>query len=191
MTVDMHPFSPARIETVTVNQICCRNCGASMGTIDHLIDRLDKKPAPITAGPWSCKGCGSSWMIEVYSETDVRSRSYRPEEIDVPCFDLLVLPPQNKPVYFVARSSDYNRKIDGSTKPYQGKAYFYDEHTCPTNWLRCEHIVFDGNHDPHGLFEYVGSADSELARQQWEAEDVDFVRMFPQLAPAVWPPRIK
>ena len=33
--------------------------------------------------------------------------------------------------------------------------YFYEEHTCPTNWLRIPMISVAGNHDPHGLFEFV------------------------------------
>lgn len=34
--------------------------------------------------------------------------------------------------------------------------FFFEEHTCPTNWLRdVEEITFEGDHDPHGLFKFV------------------------------------
>lgn len=33
--------------------------------------------------------------------------------------------------------------------------YYYHEHTCPTNLLRCEEIFFEGRLDTHGLFTLV------------------------------------
>jgi hypothetical protein len=39
------------------------------------------------------------------------------------------------------------------------KRYFYEEHTCPTNYLGVEMVVDlnDGDTDPHGIFEFVGA----------------------------------
>lgn len=36
-----------------------------------------------------------------------------------------------------------------------GSEYFYQEHTCPTNLVRCEEIIASGEEDPHGIFELV------------------------------------
>lgn len=34
--------------------------------------------------------------------------------------------------------------------------YYYNEHTCPTNWFRnVEEIIFQKDKDPHGVFEFV------------------------------------
>jgi hypothetical protein len=35
--------------------------------------------------------------------------------------------------------------------------YFYNEHTCPTNFSGFTMISCDGDHDPHGIFEFVES----------------------------------
>jgi len=39
-----------------------------------------------------------------------------------------------------------------------GCEYFYDEHTCPVNWMGVECLYDNRNNDtdPHGMFEYVG-----------------------------------
>lgn len=33
--------------------------------------------------------------------------------------------------------------------------YYYEEHTCPINLMRCVEIIADGVSDPHGIFEIV------------------------------------
>lgn len=41
--------------------------------------------------------------------------------------------------------------------------YFYDEHTCPTNFLsQVERISFNGDNDPHGVFEFVSVVDGHF-----------------------------
>ena len=35
------------------------------------------------------------------------------------------------------------------------KQFFYEEHTCPSNLLKSEEIIADGEVDPHGIFELV------------------------------------
>lgn len=41
--------------------------------------------------------------------------------------------------------------------------YFYDEHTCPTNWTsEIEEISVGADHDPHGIFEFVSAEDGHL-----------------------------
>jgi hypothetical protein len=40
------------------------------------------------------------------------------------------------------------------------QASFYNEHTCPKNWLyKVEEIECEGDTDPHGLFQFVSVAD--------------------------------
>jgi hypothetical protein len=74
-------------------------------------------------------------------------------------YDLLVLPPQTKPVYFIVEREDdpqYNQ-TDESRK------FLYESHSCPTNWLQLVHMAHDGDNDPHGLILYVGNKkESEL-----------------------------
>lgn len=71
-------------------------------------------------------------------------------------YHLLVLPPQDKPVYFIVESPDYDQ-TDSQRK------FLYESHSCPTNWLNPIHISHDGDNDPHGLIRYVGTRkESEL-----------------------------
>lgn len=64
--------------------------------------------------------------------------------------NLLVIPPRDKPVYFV---------VEGiaavGDPPGEGKDYFYEEHSCPTNYVECEAIIYEGDEDPHGVFQFV------------------------------------
>ncbi len=35
--------------------------------------------------------------------------------------------------------------------------YYYEEHTCPSNFLGVEKVMDDsGDEDPHGIFAFVG-----------------------------------
>lgn len=62
-------------------------------------------------------------------------------------YDILCLPPQNKSVYFIVESL--------SDSDPESKSYYYEEHSCPTNYIRVVEIITDGDSDPHGLFDYV------------------------------------
>jgi len=33
--------------------------------------------------------------------------------------------------------------------------YFYEEHTCPINFIRIHGIAYNGESDPHGLFSFI------------------------------------
>jgi hypothetical protein len=74
-------------------------------------------------------------------------------------YDLLVLPPQTKPIYFIVEREDdpnYNQ-TDRERK------FLYESHSCPTNWLQPIYMVHDGDNDPHGLILYVANKkESEL-----------------------------
>lgn len=77
-------------------------------------------------------------------------------------YDILVLRPQKQNIYFIVNdraSSDDIHKDD-----YDNNKYFYNEHTCPTNWINNVDFIIDQNSlsaDPHGLFEYVKSVKLE------------------------------
>lgn len=71
-------------------------------------------------------------------------------------YDLLVLPPQDKPVYFIVERDDdprYNQD-DASRK------FLYEMHSCPTNWLKPIYMFHDGDPDPHGVIRYVANKKS-------------------------------
>lgn len=57
------------------------------------------------------------------------------------------------------------------------KRYFYEEHTCPINYMRIPLISFNGDRDPHGLFKF-----EEAVWMIREDADEDYLcEIFPQL----------
>lgn len=65
-------------------------------------------------------------------------------------YDLLVLPPQKEPVYFIVE-----RDTDEEYITHDHAEFLYNEHSCPVNWLRPIHVQQEADTDPHGLIEYV------------------------------------
>lgn len=57
------------------------------------------------------------------------------------------------------------------------KRYFYEEHTCPINFISIPLISFNGDRDPHGLFNF-----EEAVWMIREDADEDYLcEIFPQL----------
>jgi hypothetical protein len=77
----------------------------------------------------------------------------------VKTLDILVLPPQDKPVFFFVIGDRDDPKGVSSNDIAQteaSKSILYNDITCPTNWMgRVVEISTEGNHDPHGLFRYL------------------------------------
>ena len=104
-------------------------------------------------------------------------------------YDLLVLPPQDKPVYFIVERDDnpeYNQTDDE-------RKFLYESHSCPTNWLRPVYMAHDGDSDPHGLIRYVGNRKaSELPKDDIMSpnEQTDAFDEWIASTKGVIPPRI-
>lgn len=72
-------------------------------------------------------------------------------------FDLVLLKvePEAHPLYLVIKA---RRWPDSDTAEERAShdQYFYDEHTCPTNWIDdVLAIISDGDEDPHGFATFV------------------------------------
>lgn len=75
-------------------------------------------------------------------------------------------------------------EFDSLDKIREYDRYFYEEHTCPTNFIRTEAIVTDGDFDAHGVFRYVDSAwltEEYIAAKEAGTEQESLTRMFPLL----------
>lgn len=68
---------------------------------------------------------------------------------------LLRLATTDGPVFFVI--SGIHIWEDSETDEYlqSGRAYFYEEYSCPTNFIDVEAIYTPTEDDPHGVFEHV------------------------------------
>lgn len=128
----------------------CPHCGKVDGRLDHLLAAAATKPYGF--GPWECYGC-KQYYAGMLSNIDgtpsvATTKSDKPKSEEV--YDLLVLSPQDKPVYLIVSTEDYGRKE-------RDQSFYYNEHTCPTNWIKdVVGIVIGNDPDPHGLFEFVG-----------------------------------
>lgn len=66
---------------------------------------------------------------------------------------LLKITTPAKPIYFVIEGlAIWPETIEELCSHEQ---YFYEEHTCPTNFIRIPLIAQGGDLDPHGVFEFV------------------------------------
>lgn len=134
-------------EIKTIRYFTCPNGCAHQFSVEHLFAALAPEPGRTRmAGPWHCDDCGQGWRI-TYDATSL---------VDVsPAGDCkrthwvtLELPPQSSPVRFRVRGVRFTESID-----VESERYFYEEHTCPTNWLRnVDRVEIDGEEDPHGLW---------------------------------------
>lgn len=153
----------------------CPSCGQDAGSVDHLLNLK-------TSTSWYCDSCGEKYALTFHGggRVDIAKDKGR----KVTTLDLLVLRPQDKPVYFIVegmRFEDepsvidkihYNAaKLRGEsvtleisertdTEEHGHKQFYYESHSCPTNWLKPEMVYFDGDSDPHGVIEFVAYVDS-------------------------------
>lgn len=152
--------------------IVCPSCGKDDGfRCDNIVT---EKPGRFF-GPWYCDGCGAAITGSRADNGDIEIEVRNERKIDT--IDLLVLEPQDKPVYFLVPGSRYEggHWDDDSRTEDESKQYHYDESSCPTNWLHPEAIRIGGDNDPHGLIKYLGYRDYSAlppsdygCRQAWE-----------------------
>lgn len=89
-------------------------------------------------------------------------------------YDILCLPPQEKPIYFVVPS----RMGDDA----ETNAYRFEEGDCPTNFFLggITTIITDGDTDPHGLFEYVKSVSDPEFLERAHSPEEEWKKIIPE-----------
>lgn len=90
---------------------------------------------------------------------------------------LLRLDPQEHPVYFVVETYGDPPATEDDREHLM---YFYEEHSCPTNYIRCEAIISKNDTDPHGLFTYVRSIPRPKALDEAHYADALWNGAFPE-----------
>jgi len=110
---------------------------------------------------WSCNECQENVDIERVSETDFRTISTGKKNTPVTVTLQSVTEPK---IILKLNAWKYAHSQGMTSEDYEShQRYFYDEHTCPTNWTRdIVEIIFKGDHDPHGVFEFVSVIDGHL-----------------------------
>jgi ribosomal protein L37AE/L43A len=136
----------ANIITETTHYIECPYCHKSKERIDHLFEENTNRKET-SFGPWYCDECGGSYEGVVRGQ-DVFIKLNTNKRKD----DSLVFL-RNGNVLLIVKGMYFDGDLD---KGHQ--EYFYNEHTCPTNYFKSVEMVVDlktGDTDPHGIFEYV------------------------------------
>lgn len=135
--------------------VACCVCNAHEFRIDHI--GLGQKVI------WSCDYCGNQLEITPNAAS---------------C-EVVVCGPKQTPVTITLRSKTvppitlklhawkYAHSANDSAEAHEHhQRYYYDEHTCPTNFMsQVEQIIFEGDEDPHGVFEFVSVENGHLVRQ--------------------------
>lgn len=145
--------------------VCCPHCGEEAGRVDHLFDDREWREA----GPWYCESCGDAYKVRVNSPTDIEVEPVAGHKIDT--FVLLKIEPQEKPVFFVVKGLQIGTREEGHER------YYYEEHSCPTNYVRCEAIISESDSDPHGIFSFVRSIPIP---EENEPDQEDWALFFPE-----------
>lgn len=135
--------------------IVCPHCGDGDGfECEHILSGELRK-----FGPWHCDKCGHS--ITGQMTTDGLEIEKSAERM-IDTADLLVLRPQDKPVYFIVKGMRFEGvqwPRDEERDENDSNQFFYEEHSCPTNWFRPTTVYVGGDDDPHGLIEFVATRD--------------------------------
>lgn len=126
----------------------CPQCKNYQFAVSH----LEPSSQP---GTWMCEECG------YYSQVTVSGTKEKPEysialtgERGYPITVTLATRTE-PPVIFKLHEWKYGHSAEDSPEEFvEHQRYFYESHTCPTNCLSStEKLIFNGDEDPHGLFE--------------------------------------
>jgi len=130
-----------KIETIT--KAICPHCNEPDSTIDHLLGSNQETK-------WYCDACGGRYSL-TFSESGCDVSPLREWRINL----AVVLMHNN--IFVVVEGAAY-AKDDPSNYDASNLRYFYDEHTCPVNWMgvECLYDAENNDTDPHGLFRFLG-----------------------------------
>lgn len=136
----------AAIHTKTTRMFECPDCGTLTYSYEHF------NGVPTTFGPWYCESCGCSVRGELLADGTIDLERHIDRKADTLVLLRLDVPgTEDKPVHIVVKGMVFYP--DGGEPDVRSKndVYFYNEHTCPWNYLGLP-IKEGDNTDPHGLF---------------------------------------
>ena len=147
-----------KIQTREERYFPCPECGQHDFGVTHLTDGS-------SAGPWYCDECGAGWMLRIDgAEISVERASDRRVRT------LVLL--ERGDLRLVVKGVRLEPDRDASPDELWARdRYFYEQHTCPINFLRDAVVVMmPEDVDPHGAFSYVGTvvAEGDLLRRLQE-----------------------
>jgi len=144
-------YTSVRIEPIRETRIYapCPWCHKKASDITYHIEHAPCGPFP----PWHCNACGRLYVVQIGADKAVHVNR-KDGEATYSTLVLLRIPAYSEPIYLVVSATQYRPEEPCG----EGDAYFYDEYTCPSNWLGDVEVVIQGDStDPHGIAQWVAS----------------------------------
>ena len=158
--------------TITKIHAVCPHCEQTSESMSHL--KLGQQ-----FGPWYCENCGASYN-GVYQGVDTVITKDPKGRRAIETLVLLEYPPSELPLRFLMQKQRYEDDSDPDKK--SNAAYYFEEHSCPTNWIGKAVVISLGHDpDPHGFLRYVREIDTpELPEDHNEVDNL-YYDLFPEL----------
>lgn len=164
-------MKPLTIE-VTKSYVACANCGEGISSHAHITTPQSTK--------WTCDACSSENYIVFGEGGAVTSVSLTGNGSIMGAGLMVSTNTQDDPIFLFIDVPFYAHNMkDGKLiiddEFASGQEYYYDSHTCPTNWIQGQvrKIVHRGDDDPHGVFVLIGLWDKATLLKYIEDGDVD------------------
>lgn len=160
----MTPITEIKTRPVLLTYLCCAACGGDVGTIDHLAEYKELNTT------WACKACGVNNDISVRNGNVVAQTIADEPEYTFKTLSLLQVRGMEPPVRFLVEGIYSTHDTSGrlTLEELNNKRYYYNEHTCPINWLGVEKVELQGDLDPHDAFQFLAA---------WGPGDTDAIEM--------------
>lgn len=159
-----------RVPIRTKRYFLCPSCMKHEFQIEHLFDGQNELKVR-EIGPWQCDECDATWSVQVNLIDETIDVIQAPQK-SWHNWDILEFVGRgNAVVRLVVPGLTFDRhhRLDDEL---ERKRHYYEEHTCPINYLRSAVMVVlgdaarFGDDDPHGLFRFVTTFEHPLRPHQ-------------------------
>lgn len=155
----------------------CPWCEGETGQrVDHLYG--DKMPSKVRS--WYCDECGKPFDVLVKAPGDVEiTKAEGSKQSFSRSMALLKFDGKDGPVFFVMDHNRYHNGENETDEQFQEHTrFFFEEHSCPTNWIgECVAVIQDDDPDPHGFLKFVRAVD---VPQDFLSDREEWAIMFPE-----------
>lgn len=138
---------------LTTRSFVCPHCNNHKFNYEHLCQQE-------VAGEWRwfCNNCGSEISFSLNEQLELEVTNIKVAK-HPKALVLLRLEPNDgdslkKPLYLIISTLNYRHTEDLAEYADQ-QAYYYNEHTCPSNFLGGNTVIYGNDDDPHGIFQFV------------------------------------
>ena len=139
-------MNKVELKTETRYLIECPYCHKDDHSVGHLLDKNT------SFGPWYCDECGKAISGRTENGDVFLEETSR---FVTRTLVALELPENTEPIFLIVKG----RWFDGD-KNDSGSQYYYEEGTCPINFLQeAVEVIHNGEPDPHGLFNFMKSVE--------------------------------